>query len=167
MSESAGRDRLLAIYLNDHLAGSILGVELCRRVLSSNREDPELGEPLARLCAEIEADRQTLVEVTERLGVRRDPLKPLLARVAERLGRLKPNGRLRGYSPLSRLLELEALAIAVEGKHRLWTALDDSLGDSLTGLDFRALAERAEQQRRRVAELHLTAAGRAIEPASR
>src|SRR6478609_5185073 len=110
MAEQADHGRYLAIYLNDHLAGAALGVELARRLRSSNQGDREMGEPLARICAEIEADRETLVGLMERLGVARKPLKPALARVGERLGRLKLNGQLRGYSPLSWVLELEVLA---------------------------------------------------------
>ena len=35
---------------------------------------------------------------------------------AEELERLKLNGQLAGYSPLSRLVELEGLAVGIEGK---------------------------------------------------
>jgi hypothetical protein len=30
-------EKFLSIYLNDHLAGSVTGIELARRTLSSNR----------------------------------------------------------------------------------------------------------------------------------
>jgi hypothetical protein len=158
MRASAGPDRLLAIYLNDHLAGSMLGVELARRLRRSNEGDPEFGAPLARICGEIEADRATLVELTRRLGVRRDPVKPLLAQLGERLGRLKPNGRLRTYSPLSRVLELEVLSAGVGGKLQLWNALGDRFGEDLDGFDFHRLAGRAESQGQRLEDLQLTAA---------
>src|SRR6478672_664976 len=101
--------RLLAIYLNDHLAGAQFGVELVRRVASSNADDPVFGPPLAKLRDEIEADRVTLEEVMDRNSIRRDPLKPAAAWAAEKLGRLKLNGQLHGYSPLSRVVELEGL----------------------------------------------------------
>jgi hypothetical protein len=162
MAQSADADRLLAIYLNDHLAGAALGVELARRLRSSNRGDPEFGEPLARICAEIDADRETLIRLMERLNVDRKPLKPALARMAERLGRLKPNGRLRGYSPLSRVLELEVLASGIGGKMQLWNALEQSFGESLKGFDFHALAARADDQGQRVEDLHLKATKRAF-----
>lgn len=162
MARSADPNRLLGIYLNDHVAGATLGVELARRLRSSNRDDPEFGKPLARICGEIEADRETLVRLMERLGIKRDPLKPTLARVAERLGRLKLNGQLRGYSPLSRVLELEVLASGIGGKMQLWNALEQSFGDSLDGFDFHALAERADRQGQQVEDLHLKAATRAL-----
>ena len=40
---------------------------------------------------------------------------------AEKFGRLKPNGQLTGYSPLSRLVELEGLKLGITGKLGLWT----------------------------------------------
>jgi hypothetical protein len=162
MAPNADADRFLAIYLNDHLAGATLGVELARRLRSSNQGDPEMGPPLAQICSEIQEDRQTLVRLMERLEVGRDPVKPVLAKVAERLGRLKPNGRLRSYSPLSRVLELEFLSGLVGGKMQLWNALEQSFGESLDGFDFHDLAARADSQGQRVEDLHLAAAQRAL-----
>jgi len=166
MAQGADPNRLLAIYLNDHLAGAALGVELARRLRSSNRSDREMGESLARICAEIEADRETLIRLMERLGVDRKPIKPALAKAAERLGRLKLNGQLRGYSPLSRVLELEVLSSGIGGKMQLWNALEQSYGETLSGFDFHALAERADRQGQLVEDLHLAAAQRALPTAT-
>jgi hypothetical protein len=166
MSSSGGPDRLLAIYLNDHLAGSTVGVELARRLRSSNQGDAEFGAPLAAICAEIEEDRVTLARLMDRLEVGRDRVKPLLARLGERLGRLKLNGQLTGYSPLSRVLELEVLSSMIGGKLQLWNALEQSFGDSLDGFDFHALAARADDQGRRLEDLHLAAAQRALPAAT-
>jgi hypothetical protein len=166
MAQSADPDRLLAIYLNDHLAGATLGVGLVRRLRSSNRGDAEFGEPLAKICTEIEQDRETLIRLMDRLDVDRNPVKPALARIAERLGRLKLNGQLRGYSPLSRVLELEVLATGIGGKLQLWNALEQSFGESLDGFDFHALAARADSQGQRVEDLHLAAAQRALPSAT-
>ncbi len=152
----------LAIYLNDHLAGATAGVELARRLRGSNRDDPEFGPVLAEVCAEIEADRETLEAVMDRLGVGKSKLKPLAAILGERLGRLKLNGQLRGYSPLSRLDELELLQIGVAGKRRLWRALEHTLADDLSGFELGALAERATGQLRQLEVLHLKAAALAL-----
>jgi hypothetical protein len=161
---AAGNDtgRLLAIYLNDHLAGGALGVELARRLRSSNQSDSEMGPPLARICSEIEADRETLARLMELLGIGHDRVKPALAWLAERLGRLKLNGQLRGYSPLSRMLELEILSSGVGGKVQLWNALEQRFGETLEGFDFDELATRADDQGRRLEDLHLAAARRAL-----
>jgi hypothetical protein len=155
--------KLLAIYLNDHLAGATLGVELARRSRGSNQSHPEFGPVLAELCTEIEADRARLEAIMDQLGVVRSKLKPLGAVIGERLGRLKLNGRLRGYSPLSRLAELEGLQIGVTAKRRLWLALERTQADELRNFDFAALAERAAGQQRRLEELHLKAAVLALQ----
>lgn len=123
-----------------------------------------MGEPLKEICGEIEADRATLEQLMDRLAIRRSRAKPAAAWVGERLGRLKLNGQLSGYSPLSRLLELEALQIGIGGKMRLWRALEQTVGKTRTDFDFAQLAERAGRQRSRVEELHLDAAGRAFAP---
>jgi hypothetical protein len=162
MAESADHGRYLAIYINDHLAGAALGVELARRLRSSNSGDAEFGAPLARICGEIEEDRETLIRLADRLGIKRDQVKPALAKLAERLGRLKPNGHLRTYSPLSRVLELELLASGIGGKMQLWNALEESFGDSLEGFDFHVLAERADRQGQVVEDLHLAAVKRTL-----
>lgn len=162
MTREASPDRLLGIYLNDHLAGAALGVELCRRLQTSNSEQSELGQPLAELCEEIEADRETLVRLMDQLGIRRSVVKPAIAWAAEKLGRLKLNGQLTGYSPLSCLVEIEGLAIGISGKMQLWRALERTLGSSQSGFDFGQLAERAIRQRERAEDLHAIAARRAL-----
>lgn len=148
--------RLLAILLNDHLAGATGGVSLARRSESSNA-GTEFARPLAELRSEIEADRATLLALMDELQVPRSRLKPPLAALAERIGRLKPNGRLRGYSPLSRVVELEGLLLGITGKLRLWALCTELVGGR-SQLDFPALASRAEDQRQRVAALQLRAA---------
>lgn len=153
---------LLPIYLNDHLAGATLGVELARRLRGSNEGDPAFGPSLTELCAEIEADRQTLKAIMARLGVGESRLKPLAAVLGERVGRLKLNGSLRGYSPLSRLDELEVLQLGVVGKRRLWLALEHTHSADLPGLELDALVERATDQLRRLEDLHLKAATLAL-----
>ncbi len=156
-------EQLLAIYLNDHLAGATGGIELARRLRDSNAEDPEFGAPLARICAEVEEDKQALRSLMERLEIRRDAVKPVLAWTAEKFGRLKLNGQLTGYSPLSRMMELEILYIGITGKLRMWRALEASgAAGASADLDFGALAERASLQREVVGDLHLAAAARAL-----
>ncbi|HEY0318387.1 MAG TPA: hypothetical protein VGC49_08840 [Solirubrobacterales bacterium] len=146
--------RLLGIYLNDHLAGSTLGVELARRLRANNVDYPEFAEPLTLVCAEIEVDRRTLEELMSRNGIRRGKLKPAAAWTAEKLGRLKLNGQLRGYSPLSRLVELETLLLGIHGKAQMWEALKTVEGEIAGDYDFAALTHRADRQRTRVEELH-------------
>ena len=148
---------LLRTYLQDHHAGSTVGVELARRTAGAN-QGTEFGEPLARIADEIAEDRDSLERVMERLGVKPHRVKDAGGWAAEKLGRLKPNNRLLGYSPLSRVIELEGLLIGVTGKLALWEALRDSVGDSLDGVDFVALGDRAREQRAQLEEMRRRAA---------
>jgi hypothetical protein len=113
---------LLATYLNDHLAASLAAVELARRAASSNSENP-IGSSLAELAADLDEDRQALHAIMGQLEIGKDRIKLTAGWTAEKLGRLKLNGRLLGYSPLSRLEEIELLLLGVEGKLLLWQAL--------------------------------------------
>jgi hypothetical protein len=141
-------DGHLRIYMNDQLAAGVLWRELARRAREQN-SDGALGSALEQVADEIAEDVATFEGIMDRLGLARDPLKPRLAMIAERLGRLKPNGQLRGYSPLSRFVELEFLAMGIEGKKILWTTLRDlaGLGERLEDVGFDRLIERAERQR--------------------
>jgi hypothetical protein len=146
--------KYLPIYLNDHLAGAVAAVQLARRAAGQN-EGTEYGEALAGLAAEIDQDRRTLQDLLKRLGIRGDPVKLLSSVVAERLGRLKLNGELFRYSPLSRLEEIEILMLGVEGKLALWRALRANLD---VEVDFDDLIRRGSAQRRRLEQLRLKAA---------
>jgi hypothetical protein len=153
--------KLLGTYLNDHLAGSTVGLELARRAAGNN--DGELGAFLERLAGEIEEDRKALERVMERVGVGRDHLKIAVGWLGEKAGRLKPNNRLFSYSPLSRLVELEGLALGVEGKRGLWQVLAELHEPALAEFDFDALLERARKQRDQLQERRLAAALSAFE----
>jgi len=156
----------LAIYLNDHLGGATGGVELARRLRTSNRGDDTFGPSLDRVCSEIEEDRAALERVIKELGFSPSTVKPAGAWVAEKLGRLKLNGRLRGYSPLSRLLELEGLLMGITGKMGLWKTLAGSDDVEGLGIDFERLAVRAAEQRSTVEDLHRLAAAAIPRPSA-
>ena len=152
----------LAIYLNDHLAGATAGANLARRAVGNNRSTP-YGTTLAAIAEEIEDDRDALLDVMERLEVREDPVKLAVGWGIEKASRFKPNGGL-GYTPLSRLEELEALLLGVTGKLGLWQALRRTHGADprLGGVDLQALAARARSQRRRLERLRARAAREAM-----
>jgi hypothetical protein len=155
--------RQLDIYLSDHLAGATVGVELARRAAKSNRGTPT-GEFLESLHREISEDRRTLVAVARALEADTSPAKPALAWAAEKAARLKLNGRFRGYSPLSRLIELEGLETGVSGKRSLWQALTRAFSDDarLASFDLDALIARAEHQLDGLREQRLSAARDAL-----
>lgn len=159
---------LLSIYLNDHLAGATAMLELARRSQGSNRNN-EYGPLLGELEAEIEADRSALLEIMRTLGIRADPLKTTAGWVAEKAGRLKLNGRLLGYSPYSRVLELEVLLLGVRGKLSLWRGLQE-ISPGEPRLDESALEElalRAEDQLARLEDARLRAVAEAFTASGR
>ena len=151
-------DRLLAIYMQDHLAGSTAGLELARRSAGANEGTP-VGEFLAGLADEIEEDRDILRGIMDDLEIGADPVKNALGWGAEKLGRLKPNGQLRGYSPLSRIVELEGLTVGVRGKLSLWENLRAVFGEEVAGRNLDGLINRAERQLEGLTE-HRTEAAR-------
>jgi hypothetical protein len=138
---------LLGIYLNDHLAGSVIGYEIAKRCRSNNDGTP-LGDFLGTLVTEIEEDRRALEQVMDRLGVRRNPAKQAGGWVVEKMGRLKLNGRLFGYSDLSRVEELEGLTVGVAGKLSLWRNLEKiaATDERLVSAPIAGVIERSERQ---------------------
>jgi hypothetical protein len=153
--------KYLPIYLNDHLTASTFAVELAGRGARENRGS-ELGDFLADLRGEVERDRRTLEEIMGSLGVAKDPIKRPVAWIAEKLARLKLNGELLHYSPLSRLEELEVLSLAIEGKRVLWLALAEAHGDRIGQPRLAELAARAEEQRVGVERHRLEATHQAL-----
>ena len=138
-------DKYTPIYLNDHLAGSTVGVALAKRTLGSNR-GTQFEPVLERLAREIDEDRETLREIMRALDVGEDRVKKLAPYVAERAGRLKLNGSFFSYSPLSRLVEFEGLALGITGKLALWVSLREAADDRLAAFDLAALEARAREQ---------------------
>jgi hypothetical protein len=134
--------------MNDQLAAGVLWREVARRSQRSNSGTPA-GDALQRVATAIAEDVVTFEQIMDRLGLRRSRVKPALAVVAERAGRLKLNGRLTSYSPLSRFAELDFLAIGIEGKKQLWQNLRDGadLATRLPDVDFDWFVERAQRQR--------------------
>jgi len=162
LSATAG-GKLLAIYLNDHFAGSTFGVEVVRRARDQNA-GTELGEFLERLAVDIRQDRQALERIMRMLDVRRDGAKVAAGWLAEKARRAKPNGRLGRYSPLGRVLDLETLSGGVQAKLALWRALLElAPGDPrLDASDLGALASRAERQLEELRRQHAVAARDAL-----
>jgi hypothetical protein len=156
----------LTIYLNDHLAGATAGTELADRVASENA-DSEFGKPLAELAAEIGRDREELLAIMRELDVQVDHVKLAVGWTAEKLARFKPNGRVFGYSPLSRLLELEGLATGIRGKRALWRALKAAALPGIEPERLDTLLERAARQLRTVDRLHGRAADLALADSQR
>jgi hypothetical protein len=160
---ATAEERYLAIYMNDQLALGVLWREVARRSSRANH-GTDAGEALGRVAQAIAEDVETFEDIMQRTGIPKTPAKPVLAMAGERLGRLKLNGRLRGYSPLSRFEELDFLIMGIDGKVVLWTNLRDhaGLGARLPDVDFDGLVDRARQQRALLEPFHAEAGREAL-----
>jgi hypothetical protein len=139
-------DRYLHIYLADHHAGSVAGLELARRCAKAN-EDNDVGRWLSTtVVPAIEQDRDALRGVMTLVNAHPSHWKNAAFWAGEKLGRFKLNGELTSYSPLSRLVELEGLTSGVSAKLSLWQCLRESGDPRLETIDFTELIGRAEEQ---------------------
>lgn len=142
-------EKALEIYVNDHLAGATMGCEIAEDLRDRNAGTP-LGERMASLATEIDADRRTLADLAERLGTPSNPVKKGTAWLAEKAGELKFSGATSGNPALGTFLALETLSLGVEGKIALWRSLKAIAGDhtALAAMSFDELIERGQTQRR-------------------
>ena len=154
----------LETYLNDHLAGSTVGLDLCRRA-AVEHEGTDLGAFLTRLADEIDEDRQALQEIMEGVGASADRIKVALAWAGEKGSRLK----LMVLSSVSPLEELEMLMLGVSGKRALWRALLEIAPQEprLPAARLDALHERADRQVSELEQRRISAAREALIDESR
>lgn len=152
----------LEIYLRDHHAGAVGGLELVGRMVDEESQgrglhgDTEYATFLRRLRSEMQRDLEALEAEMRRFGASPSRVKDTLSWLAEKLGRLKLNGELTGRSPLGRVLELEALNGAIHAKQRLWKTLVSwsETAPALASTSYAALYEAAEQQAKDVEHWH-------------
>ena len=162
-----GRD-YLKIYLEDHYAGATAGLELARRTAGAN-SGTAYGVVLERIALEVEEDRDSLRAIMTTLGVGPDRFKVAGAWAGEKAGRLKLNGHLTGYSPQSRVIEIEGLTLGVMGKRALWLALRYVAAQEprLDIEELDRLIMRAERQIADLEEQRLKAVAEAVAAAER
>lgn len=144
-------DGLLAVYLNDHLAGAMVGTELAHRLAGAEAEWVGAGQ-LRQVAAEVAEDRQALQQMMAALDVPVRHYKVWAGWTLEKVGRLKLNGRLLSRSPLSRLIELEAMRLGVEGKAAAWRTLR-TRAEIDSRLDTKRIDELIERARRQIDQL--------------
>ena len=159
-------DEFLGIYLNDHLAGSVVAIELLQHI-----ERAYVGRPVERfaaeLRAEIQADQQELQRLMGQLNVTESRARQATAWLTEKMTMIKL--RLDDWAGGDfRLFEaLEAISLGIEGKKSLWVVLAGATEKlpALGLLDYSRLVERALDQRGRVEAKRLETANAALVPA--
>lgn len=123
----------------------------------------ELGE----LVGEVAQDRASLAGILADLDVRRKPLQERVVSWGETVARLKPNGTVFRRSPLSDVVELESLGVALQAKKLGWLALRrlSEEDERLHTDQLDELIRRAADQQDRVEELRRQAVARTFVPA--
>jgi hypothetical protein len=156
-------DDHIATYLNDHLAGSVVAIELMENLEAVYAGKP-IADFIAKLRADIEADVQELEHLMGRLQISESRTRKASAWLTEKFTQLK----LRLDDPADgelRLFEsLEALSLGIEGKRSLWLALSAAaeVSPQLRIADYQRLRQRAEEQRERLEAKRLEVAQRAL-----
>ncbi len=140
--------RLLAIYLRDHHALLVALRELARRMSAATRAE-EHRAFAAEIVRSTEDDLACLEVLLSRVDSAPSRTRQGAVWTAERLGRLKLNGRVVRRSPLSAVTELEGCRLLLESNRALWTGLRE-LGPADAGERARRterLLETAERLR--------------------
>lgn len=156
-------DDYIATYLNDHLAGSVVAVELME-----NLETVYAGQPIAdfiaKLRADIEVDILELEALMGQLQISESRTRKASAWLTEKFTQLKLRLDDPAHGDLRLFESLEALSLGIEGKRSLWLALSAAaeLSPQLRIADYQRLQQRAEEQRARVEDQRLELARKAL-----
>lgn len=156
-------DDYIATYLNDHLAGSVVAVELME-----NLETVYAGQPIAdfiaKLRADIEVDIRELEDLMGHLQISESRTRKASAWLTEKFTQLKLRLDDPTHGDLRLFESLEALSLGIEGKRSLWLALSAAaeLSPQLRIADYQRLEQRAKDQRARVEEQRLELARKAL-----
>jgi hypothetical protein len=153
----------LSTYLHDHLGGAKAAIDLLEAMRDGHKDQP-LKDFAASLLIEVQADRDTLQRLAEKIGSGSNVLKEFSGWFAEKATRLKLGQGSGG--DFGTFEALEFLALGVRGKMGMWRALDvAAVGDTrLSGCDFKQLAARAEAQYQQVEQNRMQAAKSALQP---
>ncbi len=156
-------DKAMDVYLNDHLAGAMLGSDLAEQIRDQNENTP-LGELMRSLAPQIEEDRQTLIGLMQRMDSSKNPVKQAGAWVTEKASRAKFGGLTSGEPQLGTFMAVESLALGVLGKLSLWRALAQVADQhpALASVDLNELIERAQTQYDRLEHERLAASRLAL-----
>lgn len=140
-------ERLRRIFLQDHQAAVHGALSLVDRAIKENRAH-RVATFLGTIRASLRDDREQLQLVFRALRIRPSLVKNTAARAAERTARLKANGRVRSYSPLSRVEELEGLLMLTAQRAAMWRVLERHalIEPRLTVVDARGRARLAEAE---------------------
>ncbi len=153
----------LATYLNDHLAGSVMAVDVLAQ-LEQTHAGTEMARLFAELRADIEADRAELKTLMTRFEIPESRPRKAAAWISAKLSEIKLRLEDDASGPLRLLESVEAVALGIDGKLALWRSLAAAaeVAPKLREVNYDRLAARAKEQRWRAEEIRLTAAKAAL-----
>ncbi len=153
----------LAVYLNDHLAGSVAALELLDALVARVHGTPA-EQTLRTVRVEVVADQDVLRTVLDKVGGDESRLKQAAAWLSEKLGQAKLAVTGYRHPDLDVLEGLEGLALGIQGKAALWRALGVVAASNplLASFQFSSLEARARVQYDQVEQARLAAARAAL-----
>jgi hypothetical protein len=159
-------NRQLHIYLNDHLAGSGMILQVLE-FLERSPIGKSSAIPLHELRKEIEADRQELESLMAQLDVDKSATRQAMGWLGEKLSELKL--RIDGPAELNLLEALDTVSLGIEGQVLLWQAIAAAAewNPLLRKPNFDRMMERAKDHRRKIEEIRVPAARDALAGASK
>jgi hypothetical protein len=153
----------LAVYLNDHLAGSVAALELLDALAGRVHGTP-VEQMLRTVRVEVAADQDVLRAVLDQAGGDESRLKQAAAWLSEKLGQAKLAVAGHRHPELDVLEGLESLALGIQGKAALWRALGAVAAENprLASFQFSSLEARARTQYDQVEQARMSAARTAL-----
>lgn len=135
----------LVTYLNDHLGGAQIAVQVLE-AMRDQHDDPRFRELANALLPDVQADDQTLRSIAEKIGSGPSKAKQAGGWLLEKFARLKLGHT--GSTNFEMFESLELLVLGVHGKLCLWKAFQAAsiLDARLREYDFEELIRRAQQQ---------------------
>jgi hypothetical protein len=163
MASAPGAGNLLNLH-QGRAARSRSPISRRRRCVAAQTGRAARNSPVRVPRVEIDADRETLSDLMDRMGTPKNPIKQATTWIAEKASRLKLGGQTSGAPELGTFMALETLSLGVEGKASLWRALKgiSPAYAELELMNLDDLIQRAEAQRRTLEGERLAAGMRAL-----
>jgi hypothetical protein len=148
----------LAVYLNDHLAGSEAGLEILEHIEASHGVG-RIADITTRIRREIEGEREVLTQLLGKLDGATSVPRRVAGWMSEKALELKLIADDPGDGALRLLEAVEAIKLGVHGKLGLWKALAANAQQIpvLASVKYEPLIRQAEAQEELLEILRLEA----------
>ena len=153
----------MAVYLNDHLAGSVGALQLVEHVIKAT-SGTALETFFKDMFVEVKKDQTTLEELMSHLDIQQSGFRKTTAWLMEKAALIKLGPDLKKDGNFGIFQAIEGLALGIKGKKKLWQSLAQVVApDSLPEkFDFPHLERRADEQYEKIEEKRMAAARRAL-----